>query len=1131
MPPDQRARDRIVEDLDTTFLVEAGAGSGKTKSLVDRMIALLASGRAEIDTLAAVTFTRKAAAELRGRFQVALEQARLAEKDASVRVRLGDALTGLERSFIGTIHSFCARLLRERPVEAGIDPDFRELEEHEDRALLETCWDEYLAKARLENESALRGLDEAGLEPAGLESAFKALAEFPEVDPVPGRAGPPDFRPSRKALEKLLDEARALVPKERPEKGRDTLQSVLVRSFRRKINIGFEDGRRLMETIELFEKELGVTKNRWVAKEDAETMLAAADGFKSKYVAPALREWREFRHTRALAFLRPAVGFYAARRRAEGRLNFQDQLMLAAELLRENPEVRSYFRKRFHPILVDEFQDTDPIQAEILFFLTGERDDAARDWTGLSPAPGSLFLVGDPKQSIYRFRRADIDIYNLVKKRIVEGGGETLELSANFRSLRSIADWVNPLFDPGRQGLFPRDASAYQAGYMPLETMRGGGRQPLSGVRKVTIPAVPRHAKEPIAEFDSRRVAEFIAWALAGNLLLEAGDGGSRPAEPGDFLVLFRYKDRMNRYARRLEEAGIPFEIAGSDAFADNGEIGEVMNLLRALDDPDDPVAAVAVLRGLFFGLSDQELLEHRAAGGGFCYVDPACGERGSERARRAFGVLRGWRELAAKVPPSAVLETILQRSGLLNHLVTAEMGSSRAGNVLKLVEVLRGRESEDMASFAAAVEFMGEWVGAQPVEEMSLTPGRRNAVRLMNLHKAKGLEAPVVWLANPAGVRNFEPDRHIRRAGTDGKPRGHFRFTKPAGYQTKTISQSDGWEDRAAEEKKYEEAEENRLMYVAATRARDLLVVSAYAGDLGERKAWGPLEKGLEGIPELPEYPQAGGAPARRPASRGRKTDIVRPDEAMKARAALQKKLAEASMAGALHETVTSLARRDREPPEWAKGGLGLWGSEVHVMLKALGDAWPAAGRGETGPVVDDDRLLRMARNALVASERDPAKSRELAGLVGAIVRSGFWRRAMRSERRFLEVPFSVRVGPEDVEYGDLVLRAGLVPLAGGRPVVLLPGAPVFLSGAIDLLFKEKDGWVIADYKTDRLPEAFSAAGQEDRENALRVLAELYRPQVQLYSRFWEKITGEKVKESGLYFTAHETWHKVEKP
>jgi ATP-dependent helicase/nuclease subunit A len=1125
-PPDQPARDRIRTDLDTTFLVEAGAGSGKTESLVHRMIALLASGRTTIERLAAVTFTRKAAAELRGRFQVGLEKARAEAKEGPARERLEAALTGLERSFIGTIHSFCARLLRERPIEAGLDPDFRELEEHEDRVLLEACWDEYQAKARLENAAALRGLEEAGLEPAELGSAFEALAEFPDVEPAPGRDAPPDLAEARRALEKLIDLAHVLVPRERPEKGRDGLQSALVRAFRRERNIGFADPRRLMETLELFDKDLGLTKNRWASKEDAERMLAAAERFQEDHVVPALRGWREFRHDRALAYLRPAVAFYAARRRAEARLNFQDQLLLAAELLRENPEVRRYFRRRFHPVLVDEFQDTDPIQAEILFFLAGRGDDAERDWTALEPEPGSLFLVGDPKQSIYRFRRADIDIYNLVKDRIAASGGAVLELSANFRSLGSIADRVNPLFDPSSGGLFPRRADTYQAGFMPLEATRARGARTLSGVRKATVPAVPRNAKEAIAEIDSRRVAEFLSWAAGGKLLLDDGRGGSRPAEPGDFLILFRYKDRMSLYARRLEERGIPFEIAGSDAFAASGEIGEVMNLLRALDDPDDPVAAVAVLRGLFFGLSDQELLEHRAAGGRFCCLD-AGGERGGERVRRALTVLRGWRELTAALPPSAALEAVLQRSGLLNHLVTAEMGGSRTGNVLKLVEVLRGRESEDMASFAAAVEFMGEWVGARPVEEMSLTPGRRDAVRLMNLHKAKGLEAPVVWLANPAGVGDHEPDRHIRRIG--GSPKGHFRFTKPFGPRRRTVSHPSGWEESAAEERRYEEAEENRLMYVAATRARDLLIVSAYEGDLGERKAWGPLERGFAEVPELgPVRPPASGS-GPSPARRGRKPAPVKPEEATKARVALRRKMAEAAQAGTLHETVTSVARRGEEPPEWAKGGLGRWGSEVHIMLKTLGEAWPAAAGTRPEGLAGKEALGRMARDVLVAAGRDPADAEDLAEHVSAIVRSGFWLRAMASGRRLFEVPFSVRVEPGTDGYKDLAPRFGAGPPPGGRIVVAASGASIYLTGAIDLAFREKDGWVIADYKTDRLPGALAGAADEDKEVAIARLVAHYAPQVRLYTRFWTRLTGERTKESGLYFTALERWVPIE--
>jgi len=1126
---DQPARDRIAADLGTTFLVEAGAGSGKTQSLVARLVAVLGSGRATIDTLAAVTFTRKAAAELRGRFQVGLEAARLREKDPARRARLDEALQNLERAFIGTIHSFCSRLLRERPIEAGLDPEFRELEEHEDRLFLEKAWDEYLVKARLENSEALRGLEEAGLEPEDLEEAFGTMAGFPDVEAVAGRRDAPDLAAVRAGLEELLDRIGPLVSGTRPEKGYDGLQALIIRGLVRRRNIGFAAPRALMETVGLFEKKLGVTKNRWSSKEDAEKALAAAESFRDGPAATALREWREFRHGRALDFLLPAVAFAADRRRAEGRLNFQDQLMLAAGLLRDNPEVRRYFRGRFHPVLVDEFQDTDPIQAEIMFFLTGT-DDAERDWTQLAPAPGSLFLVGDPKQSIYRFRRADIDIYNLVKDRIKASGGAVLELSANFRSLPCLAEWINPLF----RGIFPAAADEYQAGFMRLETVREGSSRAASGVFKAVVPAVKRNTKAAIADLDSRRIAAYVAWACAGNLRLSGAVGTARPAEPGDFLLLFRYKESMNLYARRLEALGVPFEIAGSDAFTDNGEVGEILNVLRALDDPDNPVYSVAVLRGLFFGLSDQALLEHRAAGGAFSCLGPE--GRGSAKVGRALGILRHWHDLASRMPPSAAVEAILRESGLFGHLVTSEMGGSRAGNVFKLLAALRGREGEEMSTFAAAVEFMEEWVGVQPVEEMSLSPGRRNVVRLMNLHKAKGLEAPVVILANPAGVGDFEPDKHIRRTG--GTPRGHFRFRKTVGFTARTISQPPGWQASAGEERKYEEAEENRLMYVAATRARDVLVVSAYEGDLGARSSWGALEKALADVEELPAVPAQAAGPAEA-TGRGRApaaalkphAAALTPDAVRKGQNAIRLRMGEASRAGEVQVSVTSVAKRDREQPEWAKDGLGLWGSEVHAMLKTLGEARRAAAgpAAAAKPQGDGDaEFVAMARNILAAADRDATKAGELAGLVADILRSDLWQRAMTARRCLFETPFAVKVGLEDPEYERLAALTGLAPSAGGRPTAPVPGAPVVFSGAVDLLFEEDDAWVIADYKTDRLPEEIKALGAESSERALGALVEYYRPQVELYRRFWEKITGGHVKESGLYFTSLRRWIKL---
>jgi ATP-dependent helicase/nuclease subunit A len=1182
-PVDRPARERILLDLDTTFLVEAGAGSGKTQSLVDRMIALLASGKATIQSLAAVTFTRKAAAELRGRFQVGLERALAAERDPNRRRRLDDALRRLEQGFVGTIHSFCARLLRERPVEAGVDPEFEEMEEVEDGVFRETCWQDFLAETRLRHEEILRDLDEVGLLPDDLKDAFEAVSLYPEVAPAPGRLEPPDYASARTSLNVFLDRAlyllvmnrldekavvfalagtglsrtdfaeklgavflrrddtargrigrgfdpeviRELVHRileTRPENGYDPVQSLMVRLSRRRKNLGFNDHRVLMESLELFEKKAAVTKSRWASKEEAEDFQLAFEDFRDAVAAPVLLAWREFRHAKILSFLGPAVEFHRARRAGASKLNFQDQLLIASRLLQENPEVRAYFRKRFARILVDEFQDTDPVQAEVLFFLAGGPEDE-RDWMNIRPEPGALFLVGDPKQSIYRFRRADIDIYNFVKGRIRESGGEVLELTANFRSLPCIADWVNPAFE----GVFPAEANAHQARFAPLKTVREGCADALSGVLRATVPVVKGKKEKTIAALDAARIADFVAWSCSGRLRVATKKGTSRPAAPGDFLMLFRYKKNMELYARELERRGLPYEISGSEAFADSPEIGEIIRLLQALKDPADPVAAVAVLRGVFFGLSDQVLLEHRAAGGGFVFGgDRPPEESGEAGVRVALRTLRAWWELSKKAPPSAVLETVLERSGLLPYLVSSERGSSRAGDVLKLVEIIRDLETRGMTSLGAVADFTGEWVDAQKVEEMSLTPGRANAVRLMNLHKAKGLEAAVVILANPVGTREHEPDKHVVRvAGGPGPvsapgPVGYFRFGKRGEWQSRPLSQPPGWAEKAEEEKRYAAAEEERLMYVAATRARDLLVVSTYEGDLGARKAWGILDGRLSGVSELQGPPPQDGF------VRERDKLVLKPGDVRKGALEVMKKRGEASRAGYLLESVTSLAKRDREAAEWPADGFGMsWGSAVHALLSGLGKAWlkpPRPGAEEMSAAT----LEAMARNSLVAVGRDPGESGRLVSLIREIVASEFWSRAMAAEKTLFEVPFSIRVEAAQTDYEGLTKRAGFISVAGKKPVATVPNAPFFLTGAIDLAFFEGDGWVIADYKTDRIDEAVLARGAEESKKAFEDLVDYYRPQVELYARFWEKITGQRVKESGLYFTAFPKWVKV---
>lgn len=1134
--PDWTAREKIRTELARNFLVEAGAGSGKTQVLVERLAAILRAGAAGMEEIAAVTFTRKAAAELRGRVQLELEKMFAAEPDATVRGRLGAALERLELGFIGTIHSFASLLLRERPIEAGVDPAFEEMDEAGEGLFREACWHDFLVKVRLEEPRVLNKLAEAGIDAPDLQEAFGRLAAYPETAPVGGRSDSPDGPSLLAALKAFLAELKRLMPKAEPDKGYDELQNACLRAERRVKRLDPENRLRdLMETLEIFEKKVGVKPTRWPSKQTSAEAEALLEAFKSGTVSPAMKHWREYRHAAVLELLVPAAEYYARRRRELSRLNFTDQLLLASRMLRDNPEVRRYFRKRFRRLFVDEFQDTDPVQAEIVFYLTGG-DSEEQDWTRLVPEPGSLFLVGDPKQSIYRFRRADIDIYNLVRKVIVEGGGEVLELVANFRSSECLLGRINPMFG----GLFPSEAGRHQPAFQTLRAARPPNSDCLElwgGLARMTVPKVGWNKGGDIALLDAARIAEFIAWSLDGNLKV-SDSGGARPARPGDFLVLFRYKKHMAVYAACLEKLGVPYEIAGSEAFSEREEVTELTRLMACLAERDNSVFVVAVLRGLFFGISDQVLLEHREAGGCFLVGEDRRGDApGHPRVLRALETLRRWRELALREPASLVLERVVEESGLLVHLVSSERGGTRAGNIFKLIEVLKSKESEGLTGLRSAVDYLNQWLSWSGAEEMSLFPAGGRAVRLMNLHKAKGLEAPVVILANPKGIEDHEPEQHIERlpggcageaAGGQAAPRAYYRFCKPGPYRSNPVlSQCLGWEEKSRDEAAYMKAEEVRLMYVAATRARDLLVVSVYEDRLAS-PAWSVIDERLRDaggetaadcFADIPELELPAGAAVGAVS----KDQLEVPGGVIREhRTEMSGRVGQALRAGYYLESVTSLVKERRPYPAARGGEHGLrWGSSVHLMLNRLGREW-------TGAPPDAARLLLSARNAAAAVELEAAEAAGLAELVSGILRSSFWERAMSAGRKLFEVPFTISVGPREPGYRKLVSRVGFFREAGGEVVDVRPGAPFILSGVMDLVFEEPAGWVIADYKTDRIRDVPGEATAAERK---RALVDYYRPQVELYTTFWERITGLRVKESGLYFISIGEWVGIDRP
>ena len=1048
-PQDQGARDRIRTDLGTNMLVEAGAGSGKTTSLVDRMLEHVRTGT-PVERLTAVTFTRKAANELRERFQVRLEREIRESPAASEQTRRCEqALRELDRAFLGTIHSFCARLLRERPLEVGLDPNFQEVSEDAWEELKQRFWRRWVERARRENDKGLAELADVGIDPSMLYEGFKTVMTYPDVDFPLASSARPDTTSCQREIEKLLDSARRAMPNTEPAGGWDNLMKLVRRlEFRR--NLGaFADIAGFCDALEsISDSHCELVQKRW---SDTKEGKAHAKGLGESFVAllngpiaDVLRCWREHRYPIVMRVLQRAATEFARERHATGQLGFEDLLLLTARLLRESPAVRDDLGARFAHLLVDEFQDTDPIQAEVCFLLTSHSSEGD-DWRTVTPRPGSLFVVGDPKQSIFRFRRADIQIYELVKRRM-ETFGVVLPLTANFRSVSSVEAVVNGHF----AGIFPTEATLEQAPFRAMET-----RQEPSGTDGVFTYVVRppgRGNKEEVLTLDAGMVASFIAERIAA---------GEKRA--GDFMILAPKKEPIEYYARALTERNIPVSTTGA-RLPQEHELRELLVVLRAIADPEDAIAVVAALEGLFFGASPADLWRASRRGIRFSVTHRPSDEQ--DATARALLQLHEWWKIAQRHPADVLLERILDDSGLLLHAAAQPLGEARAGALLHLVESLRAASVLGANGLPDAMERLETVLTAESADA-PLRPGRTDAVRVMNLHKAKGLEADVVFLAAPLDRGDFPPSVYIARADS-GRATGWLNIGHREGQVTRVLGHPPKWAELQAKEAVFQEAEQARLLYVAATRAKRELFVSQCEKTLvrslkPDESIWRPLAPILEEH-AVPRALRVTPAPGRRKVERSAVSLI----EATKDAAT---RVHEAATASLRFATVTDEAKGTdaessvvtaRRAGERVSTGHGVaWGRAVHRSMEAL-------GRGRSG-----DSLRAFVGAVAKEEELDDELSAALLPLVERTAASEAWRTLLASGVPRVELTIMRRTESAGVE--------------------------TITEGVIDAAVLGPNGWRVVDWKSDDVDDA----GWNARH-------ETYARQVDAYVKMLASLTGE---------------------
>lgn len=1073
-------RAAIANDTDRTLFVEAGAGTGKTYALVGRVKTLVLRDGVPLTHLAVITFTEKAGAELRDRLRAAFEAIGPDDPDC---VAAGKAVEDLDHAAIGTIHSFAQRLLAAYPIQAGMPPLVEVLDEVASSVAFDERWS--VAQRRLLDDESLAGplglLLGAGRKLDDLRSLARAfgndwdlIADRVLAEPAPTAMPRLDVAPIVRQAQLLLD---------RRSECRDAADRLNAKLG--DVELTLTQLRRATSDVERFRLlgALGGLKVGNFGRRDNWDDLAGIRG------ACADLAWEASALVSRVidAAVRPVARWIAAwvlesaeARIASGTLEFHDLLVAARDLLRRDPSVRQELRDQYRHLLIDEFQDTDPIQLELALRIAGGRDAAAVDWRDIGVPPGSLFLVGDPKQSIYRFRRASIETYLEAQQTL----GTTVSLSRNFRTTPPVLEWVNGLFtgviveEEGRQPRFaPLAPHRLAEAVGPAVTVLGEAEH-----------ADARLGADELRALEAHDVAGVITQALVeGWTVFDDRADEWRAIRASDIAILIPARTSLPFLENALSAAGIPYRTESSSLVYSGPEVRAMMAALRSIADTSDELATVAALRSPLFACGDDDLYRYRRAGGRF-----RLGARIPEPAADTpVGVAMVWLGDVARrsrwmSPAELLTELAVERRVLETAVVTDSTPRARD-------QWSRVRFVIDQARAWAEVEHGGlreylAWATRQTEEgarvaEAILPERDLDVVRIMTVHAAKGLEFGMVVLSgmtarprNATGVQLLWPDA------------GGYAVRLGSGVQT------NDYEAAKPLDEQMDDLERRRLLYVAATRARDHLAVSLHRAGNARTSARVLVDGGALDAPGAmaftPTDARVAAAALASETVPWRGTDASWREYVARARARsaavaahsasglegtepeaygeIAVYMAEEDEASAEVSAGRAKGPRDLELPPWLKGRYGtMIGRAVHGVLQTVGldgsdsddefETAVAAQCAAEGVSEFADAVAGYARSALASRP------------VGAASRSEHWRELFVAS----------------VEDDGTVLE-----------------------GFMDLVYRADDGGLtIVDYKTDAIPATAVAS---------RVA--YYAPQLKAYERALAAATGSAVRSVLLF-------------